>query len=232
MGIRGVAGVGGGHEVVAKGHDNEVRTGDSVFAGVVLKRCCETRNSESFYTPRTYYTLYYTRARNLWRKFSTPRPTSRSNIIMPRRGIRRTLLLGRFRAENSKNNKINIAYLHCISVIARLLCIHTRELFYSFCICFPSTHPHSHSSKYAHRISFDNKVSTTRVHVNNFILQESKSSATAVTLFPLTRDSNGNYKCEVSTDAPNFPTVVDDANMTVIGKNYLLIVYIVLIIVL
>lgn len=38
--------------------------------------------------------------------------------------------------------------------------------------------------------------------------------------------SKGNYKCEVSTDAPNFPTVVEDANMTVIGKiNNVLILY-------
>ncbi|XP_027842598.1 uncharacterized protein LOC114123731 [Aphis gossypii] len=48
-------------------------------------------------------------------------------------------------------------------------------------------------------------------------VDESKSSASEVTLFPLTRLSNGNYKCEVSTDAPNFPTVVEDANMTVIA---------------
>lgn len=53
------------------------------------------------------------------------------------------------------------------------------------------------------------------------ILQESKSSASEVTLYPLTRTSNGNYKCEVSTDAPNFPTVVEDANMSVIGKKRL-----------
>lgn len=52
-----------------------------------------------------------------------------------------------------------------------------------------------------------------------YVPQESKSSDTEVTLFPLTRKSKGNYKCEVSTDAPNFPTVVEDANMTVIGKH-------------
>ncbi|KAL4144153.1 hypothetical protein QTP88_006379 [Uroleucon formosanum] len=48
-------------------------------------------------------------------------------------------------------------------------------------------------------------------------VDKSKSSATEVTLYPLTRTSNGNYKCEVSTDAPNFPTVVEDANMSVIA---------------
>ncbi|XP_025413387.1 uncharacterized protein LOC112685665 [Sipha flava] len=48
-------------------------------------------------------------------------------------------------------------------------------------------------------------------------VDENKSSSTVVTLFPLTRKSSGNYKCEVSTDAPNFPTVVGDANMTVIA---------------
>lgn len=56
------------------------------------------------------------------------------------------------------------------------------------------------------------------MYVYIFVYQESKSSSTKVTLFPLTRMSTGNYKCEVSTDAPNFPTIVEDANMTVIGK--------------
>ncbi|VVC24309.1 Immunoglobulin-like domain,Immunoglobulin,Immunoglobulin-like fold [Cinara cedri] len=44
-----------------------------------------------------------------------------------------------------------------------------------------------------------------------------KSSSTQVTLYPLSRKSEGNYKCEVSVDASNFPTVVEDANMTIIA---------------
>ncbi|XP_050441713.1 uncharacterized protein LOC126846397 [Adelges cooleyi] len=48
-------------------------------------------------------------------------------------------------------------------------------------------------------------------------VDEEKSSANTVVLYPLTRNSNGNYKCEVSTDAPNFPTVVEESNLTVIA---------------
>lgn len=47
-------------------------------------------------------------------------------------------------------------------------------------------------------------------------VDESKSTVNEVTLYSLTRMSKGNYKCEVSTDAPNFPTVVEDANMTIV----------------
>ncbi|XP_050536926.1 uncharacterized protein LOC126903046 [Daktulosphaira vitifoliae] len=50
------------------------------------------------------------------------------------------------------------------------------------------------------------------VHVD-----KEKSSANSIILFPLTRNSNGIYKCEVSTDAPNFPTVFEESNLTVIA---------------
>jgi hypothetical protein len=39
-----------------------------------------------------------------------------------------------------------------------------------------------------------------------------------VTLINLQFNTSGNYKCEVSTEAPNFETVAQNSNMTVMGK--------------
>ena len=39
-----------------------------------------------------------------------------------------------------------------------------------------------------------------------------------VTIGNLQFNNSGNYKCEVSTEAPNFETVADSSNMTVMGK--------------
>lgn len=51
-----------------------------------------------------------------------------------------------------------------------------------------------------------------------FLLQLSKSNMTEITLYPLSFNSTGSYYCEVSTDGPNFDTVVKSGNMTVMGK--------------
>ena len=50
------------------------------------------------------------------------------------------------------------------------------------------------------------------------ILQLQNSDKNRVTLFNLTFTTSGNYKCEVSTEAPNFETVAQNSNMTVMGK--------------
>ncbi|XKL65470.1 hypothetical protein PGB90_008890 [Kerria lacca] len=47
-------------------------------------------------------------------------------------------------------------------------------------------------------------------------LDLSKSNMTVITLKPLNFNSTGSYRCEVSTDGPNFETVVRNGNMTVI----------------
>lgn len=41
---------------------------------------------------------------------------------------------------------------------------------------------------------------------------------TSITLAPLEFVSTGTYRCEVSTEAPHFKTVVRHSNMTVLGK--------------
>jgi hypothetical protein len=40
----------------------------------------------------------------------------------------------------------------------------------------------------------------------------------AVTLINLQFNTSGSYRCEVSTEAPNFATVAQSGNMTVVGK--------------
>ncbi|PSN39684.1 hypothetical protein C0J52_22263 [Blattella germanica] len=47
-----------------------------------------------------------------------------------------------------------------------------------------------------------------------------KSDMNKVTLTNLRFNNSGNYKCEVSTEAPNFETVAQSSNMTVIGKLF------------
>ena len=39
-----------------------------------------------------------------------------------------------------------------------------------------------------------------------------------VTLNKLRFNNSGNYKCEVSAEGPNFDTVAENSNMTVMGK--------------
>jgi len=45
-----------------------------------------------------------------------------------------------------------------------------------------------------------------------------KSDMNRVTLINLHFKTSGNYKCEVSTEAPNFQTVAQNSSMTVMGK--------------
>ncbi|PSN53129.1 hypothetical protein C0J52_06270 [Blattella germanica] len=45
----------------------------------------------------------------------------------------------------------------------------------------------------------------------------SNSDMNKVTLTNLRFNNSGNYKCEVSTEAPNFETVADSCNMTVMA---------------
>lgn len=44
------------------------------------------------------------------------------------------------------------------------------------------------------------------------------SDMNKVTLTNLQFNTSGNYKCEVSAEAPNFETVAQNSNMTVMGK--------------
>jgi hypothetical protein len=44
------------------------------------------------------------------------------------------------------------------------------------------------------------------------------SDMNRVTLINLQFNTSGNYKCEVSTEAPNFATVAQNSSMTVMGK--------------
>ena len=50
------------------------------------------------------------------------------------------------------------------------------------------------------------------------LFQESSSDMNSVTLTQVSYRSSGVYKCEVSTEAPNFDTVLKNGNMTVLGK--------------
>ena len=53
-----------------------------------------------------------------------------------------------------------------------------------------------------------------------FLLYRQKTEKTenSIRLTELTLGSSGQYKCEVSTEAPNFATTYRKANLTVIGK--------------
>ncbi|KAJ1520188.1 hypothetical protein ONE63_004401 [Megalurothrips usitatus] len=51
----------------------------------------------------------------------------------------------------------------------------------------------------------------------NLDLSPSKSYDTQVTLRPLTYNTSGTYRCEVSADAPKFETVHQESNMTVMA---------------
>jgi len=51
-----------------------------------------------------------------------------------------------------------------------------------------------------------------------FMFQLQKSGSTNVTLINLQFNTSGTYRCEVSTEAPNFETVAQNSNMTVMGK--------------
>ena len=50
------------------------------------------------------------------------------------------------------------------------------------------------------------------------MFQVQKSDMNRVTLIDLHFNTTGNYKCEVSTEAPNFQTVAQNSSMTVMGK--------------
>jgi hypothetical protein len=50
------------------------------------------------------------------------------------------------------------------------------------------------------------------------MFQLQNSDMSRVTLTNLQFNTSGNYKCEVSTEAPNFETVAQSSNMTVMGK--------------
>jgi hypothetical protein len=50
------------------------------------------------------------------------------------------------------------------------------------------------------------------------MFQLHQSDLTTVTLINLQFNTSGNYKCEVSTEGPNFETVAQSCNMTVMGK--------------
>jgi hypothetical protein len=48
-------------------------------------------------------------------------------------------------------------------------------------------------------------------------VQESRSGIDRVMLTDLTFATSGSYRCEVSTEAPNFDTIFRNHNMTVLG---------------
>jgi hypothetical protein len=50
------------------------------------------------------------------------------------------------------------------------------------------------------------------------VFQLHNSDMNRVTLTNLQFNTSGNYKCEVSTEAPNFETVAQNSNMTIMGK--------------
>jgi hypothetical protein len=50
------------------------------------------------------------------------------------------------------------------------------------------------------------------------MFQVNKSDMNIVTLIGLQFNTSGNYKCEVSTEGPNFQTVAQNSSMTVMGK--------------
>jgi len=50
------------------------------------------------------------------------------------------------------------------------------------------------------------------------MFQFPKSDMNRVTLTDLRFNTSGNYKCEVSTEGPNFQTVAQNSSMTVMGK--------------
>lgn len=52
----------------------------------------------------------------------------------------------------------------------------------------------------------------------HFFPQISRSNKTTVTLYNLSFNSSGNYRCEVSKEGPNFETVVRNGDMRVMGK--------------
>lgn len=51
------------------------------------------------------------------------------------------------------------------------------------------------------------------------LFQENNSNDTHVTLEPLELNSSGNYRCEVSAEAPSFQTVSDHQEMITVGKS-------------
>jgi hypothetical protein len=57
------------------------------------------------------------------------------------------------------------------------------------------------------------------------VLQLQKSDYRSVTLVNLQFNTSGTYRCEVSTEAPNFETVAQNSNMTVMGKYHCNVVY-------
>jgi hypothetical protein len=54
--------------------------------------------------------------------------------------------------------------------------------------------------------------------VSLLMFQLKNCDMNSVTLTNLQFSTSGNYKCEVSTEAPNFETVAQNCNMTVMGK--------------
>jgi hypothetical protein len=50
------------------------------------------------------------------------------------------------------------------------------------------------------------------------MFQLENSDMNRVTLVNLQFNTSGNYKCEVSTEAPVFVTVAENSNMTVMGE--------------
>ncbi|PSN47569.1 hypothetical protein C0J52_17317 [Blattella germanica] len=72
-------------------------------------------------------------------------------------------------------------------------------------------------------LSVDNNIIETAVTWYSFCIlslfaQLQNSDMNMVTLTNLRFNNSGNYKCEVSTEAPNFETVAQSSNMTVMGK--------------
>lgn len=53
------------------------------------------------------------------------------------------------------------------------------------------------------------------------LLQSAVSDERTVSLRPVTLNSSGSYKCEVSADKPSFHTVSKTANMLVVGEYQL-----------
>jgi hypothetical protein len=50
------------------------------------------------------------------------------------------------------------------------------------------------------------------------VFQLQNSDMNKVTLINLQFNTSGNYKCEVSTEAPSFATVAQNASMIVVGE--------------
>ncbi|XP_063220971.1 uncharacterized protein LOC134530202 [Bacillus rossius redtenbacheri] len=65
----------------------------------------------------------------------------------------------------------------------------------------------------------DNSPQTQSLPVPGILLDLSSSNMTTITLIRLGFNSSGTYRCEVSTEAPDFKTVVGSGDLSVRGES-------------